>query len=315
MNHLGNLPVPVPSGTLECSEFDLAMTLGSGQTFHWTEMSGGFTGCIGEVPVFLRQEGRFLHYSGTDPEMLRHYFSMDHDLEAVRASCEDHPASRAASRACKGLRIMRQPHWECLATFILSPMKQVAHIRQMSLALRKNYGKKLKGTPVNSFPTASILAMATEEDLRKCGLGFRAKGLLETSRRIASGDFSPEALVMMETGAARDALCSLPGIGRKVANCILLFSYERLETVPVDVWIARILASFRSSGSKPLSPPRLEAYGEKLLGPYAGYIQQYLFHQARTGHLKLPFQGKLSVATHSIKKASRNQTSLKDDQA
>lgn len=192
---------------------------------------------------------------------------------------------------------MRQPHWECIASFILSPMKQVAHIRQMSIALRSTFGKKSQGFPVPAFPEPQVIASSSEEALRLCGLGFRAKGLLGTARLIASGDFDPEAILSMSTEEARRTLCTLPGIGRKVANCILLFSYERLRAVPVDVWIARILGSFRSSKGKEATPEQLEHYGERLLGPYAGYIQQYLFHQARTG--KLGLQKKSTPAKRS----------------
>lgn len=275
-------------GRIQCPEFNLRMTLESGQTFHWTESEDAYTGCIGDRGVFLRQVGKTLHFRGIDAESLRYYFAFDHDLDAIRKSCASHPATIEASRSCEGLRIMRQPHWECLATFILSPMKQVAHIRQMSLALRRTYGKKLSSTPIPAFPEPPSLAGATELELRGCGLGFRAKGLLATARLIAEGTFDPESLCSMSTSEARDALCTLPGIGRKVANCILLFAYGRLEAVPVDVWIARILTSFRSSRSKKLSPLELERYGEKVLGPYAGYLQQYLFHQARTGKMALP---------------------------
>ena len=269
-------------GVIGCPEFDLAMTLASGQTFHWTEQDGGFTGCIGTIPMFLRQEGDRLHHRGGDPELIARYFAFDHDLGTIRASCASHPSVAAAAEACRGLRIMRQPKWECIASFILSPMKQVAHIRQMSLALRARYGCRLPGTPVPAFPKPAAIAAASEEDLRSCGLGFRAKGLLGTARRVASGDFDPEALAPLPTNEAREALCTLPGVGRKVANCILLFAYERLDAVPVDVWIGRILSSFRSPRSRKLTPLELERYGERLLGPYAGYIQQYLFHQART---------------------------------
>lgn len=286
-------------GILRCPEFDLRMTFGSGQTFHWTEQEGGYTGCIGTTAVFVRQQGDLLHYRGIDGEALAHYLAFDHDLEAIRASCLGHPASHEAALACRGLRIMRQPHWECIATFILSPMKQVSHIRQMSLTLRSRYGKPLRGTPVPAFPEAAALAPLSEADLRACGLGFRAKGLLGTAKLVASGEFDPEALASMSTEEARRSLCTLPGIGRKVANCILLFSYERLEAVPVDVWIARILGSFRS---RKTTPEKLERYGEKLLGPYAGYIQQYLFHQARTGKLKVPTKKK------SSKKPPRSRT-------
>ena len=282
-------------GVLECPEFDLQMTLESGQTFHWTPRDGGYTGCIGTIPLLLRQEGNILHYQSSVasvsfdlPQLIHRYFALDHDLEAIRASCSGHPVSYDAALSCRGLRIMRQPRWECLASFILSPMKQVAHIRQMSLALRMAYGTKLPGTTIPAFPEASTLSSASETELRKCGLGFRAKSLLGTARLITAGKFDPESLTPLTTGEARQALCTLPGIGRKVANCVLLFAYERLDAVPVDVWIARILQSFRSPRSHRATPEQLERYGEKLLGPFAGYIQQYLFHQARTGRLKLP---------------------------
>lgn len=278
-------------GVIECPEFDLRLTLESGQTFHWRPFDGGYTGCIGTISLHLKQEGSLLRYQGIGadhlPDLIRSYFAFDHDLGAIRDSCAGHPASREAALACCGLRIMRQPHWECIASFILSPMKQVAHIQQMSMALRSSFGKKQRGFPVPAFPEPAVIAAATEEELRRCGLGFRAKGLLGTAKLIASGEFNPEALDSMSTEEARAALCTLPGIGRKVANCILLFSYERLSAVPVDVWIARILGSFRSSKAKEATPEQLERYGERLLGPYAGYIQQYLFHQARTGKLEL----------------------------
>lgn len=279
----------VEEGVITCPEFDLRMTLESGQTFHWTPdttVEGtAYTGCIGTTPFHLTQLGNELHYRGGPGAMLYHYFAFDHDLEAIRSSCSGHLPSHDAAMACRGLRIMRQPHWECLASFILSPMKQVAHIRQMSQALRAAFGSPLVGTPVPSFPEPASLAAATETDLRACGLGFRAKSLHATARLIAEGAFDPESLASLSTAEARKALCTLPGIGRKVANCILLFGYGRLEAVPVDVWIARILGSFRS---RKATPKQLESYGEKLLGPYAGYIQQYLFHQARTGKLLIP---------------------------
>ena len=120
-------------------------------------------------------------------------------------------------------------------------MKQVAHIRQISLRLRARYGDQIPGSRVNSFPTATRLAQATESQLRECKLGFRAKNLLHTASAIASGEIDLKALALEATSVARDRLCRLPGVGRKVANCVLLFAYERLDVVPVDIWIARIL--------------------------------------------------------------------------
>lgn len=275
----------VTAGVIRVPELDLAMTLNSGQAFHWTLWEEGWTGCIGSTPVFLRQKGDRLEYRGIDAEALRRYLALDHDLEAIRSSCE-HPVVRQAAEGCRGLRILRQPVWECLATFILSPMKQVVHIRQMSLALRERFGTPLAGTPVPAFPAPGAIAAATELELRGCGLGFRAKGLLGTARLVASGKFDPVALAILPTAEARTALCTLPGIGRKVANCILLFAFGHLDVVPVDVWIGRILGAFR--GRRKATPEELERYGERVLGPYAGYVQQWLFHQARTGLLQLP---------------------------
>jgi len=299
---------PAAERTLKCPEFDLGLTLNSGQTFHWTQEGEGYTGCIGSTPLFLRQQGNVLLFRGSSPEEIARYFAFDHDLDAIRNSCRNHPPSHEAAHACRGLRIMRQPRWECLATFILSPMKQVTHIRQMSLALRNAYGERLLGTPVPAFPTPEAIASVSEKDLRACALGFRAKGLRATAARIASGDFDPEAIRSLGTNEARKALCTLPGIGRKVANCILLFAYERLDAVPVDVWIGRILRTFRG---RKASPEQLENYGARLLGPYAGYIQQYLFHQARTGRLHLPGTRKRPMAKPRRNPATSNPAALK----
>jgi N-glycosylase/DNA lyase len=165
-------------------------------------------------------------------------------------------------------------------------MKQVAHIRQMSLTLRERYGEPVPGSPVGSYPTPERLAGLHEDDLRACGLGFRAKNLLGSARRIADGKVNLEALRSLPTEALREALCEFPGVGRKVANCVLLFAYERLDAVPVDVWIARIATAMRRRKTSPL---KLEGFSVRKFGPYAGYVQQYLFHHARTTG-KLPGQ-------------------------
>jgi len=172
----------------------------------------------------------------------------------------------------------RQPSWECLGTFITSPMKQVSHIRQISLTLRERYGDKVPGATINAYPTPTQLAAVSEGDLRDCRLGFRAKSLLGTAEVVASGAVDLEALRMLPTAALREELCKLPGVGRKVANCVLLFAYERLDAVPVDVWIARILQAMRRRKSTLLE---LERFSNRRFGSYAGYVQQYLFHHAR----------------------------------
>ena len=150
---------------------------------------------------------------------------------------------QSAAAFCRGLRIMRQPRWECLATFITSSMKQVAHIRQISRTLRERFGesRSLGEQAVLIYPTPARLAQATERDLRDCALGYRAKNLLATAQRISRGEVDLDALAELPDDELRAQLCALPGVGAKVANCVMLFAYERLRAFPIDVWVERVL--------------------------------------------------------------------------
>ncbi len=257
-------------------EFDLARTLSSGQIFHAMPEGRGWHILVDRTPIYATQDGPTVRVS--DPDLARRYFALDHPLESIYAAFPTDPFSRAALASCRGLRVLRQPRWECVATFITSPMKQVAHIRQISLALRERYGEAVAGSLIAAYPLPERLAALNETDLRDCKLGFRAPGLLGTARAVARGTIDLEAVEKLPTPDARKLLCALPGVGRKVANCILLFAYERLDAVPVDVWIARILTAMRRRKGTLIE---LERYSARRFGPYAGYVQQYLFHHAR----------------------------------
>lgn len=269
-----------PASVLGARDFNLFLTLNSGQVFHWTEVDGWWDGVIGDRHCAVRLVGDQLEIRGDVPASeVAQYFALDHPMDSIIASFPKDPFSQSALVACRGLRIIRQPEWECLATFITSSMKQVAHIRQMSLAIRSRYGMAVPGSTLNAYPAPEILSALDEHALRDCALGFRAKSLLGAARHVASGVVNLHDLHRMKTSVARNVLCELPGVGVKVANCVLLFAYERLDAVPVDVWIARILRAMR--GNRPATPAQLQRYSERRLGPYAGYVQQYLFHHAR----------------------------------
>jgi len=263
-------------------DFDLRLTLDSGQVFHWTEMTGKFYGTIGEMPCVVSQEDAELIVHEGDAKVMAHYFALDHPMAEVEASLPKDEAMQQALAACRGMRIMRQPAWECLATFITSSMKQVAHIRQMSLALRERFGLPCDagGHCVHLYPTPFRLALASENDLRACGLGYRAKNLLMTARVVAEG-YSLESLCDLDDRELRAALCALPGVGAKVANCVMLFSYERLGAFPVDVWIERVLRATYLKRRRKLTMGKIQAFADSHFGPYGGYAQQYLFHAAR----------------------------------
>jgi N-glycosylase/DNA lyase len=283
--------------TISSPEFDLAKTLNSGQVFHWFEGSGGFFGLIDDLPAYVQEKnGRLIakvesatgrsgekHRRAADAT-IQNYFALDHRLTDICHSFPNDPAMNAAADYCRGLRIIRQPKWECLATFICSSMKQVAHIRQMSQALRKRFGERreIDKQILHTFPAPERLAEESEKELRRCGLGYRAKNLLATARLVASGQADLErwaGLPDMELGLR---LCELPGVGPKVANCAMLFGYQRLAAFPVDVWIERVLREQYFAGKKKPTAPVLKAFAADYFGPHGGYAQQYLFHHART---------------------------------
>jgi N-glycosylase/DNA lyase len=268
---------------LDAPDFDLARTLDSGQVFHWEKCGEGYAGAIGAEAVFVEQRGSRLLFAGTTANVIGNYFALDHPLAEICDSFPGDPAMRAACDFCRGLRIIRQPRWECLATFITSSMKQVAHIRQISRTLRARYGRsrRVMNCAVNSFPAPSRIAKLTEQDLRACALGYRAKNLLATARLVASGEAGLEQWSALSDDALRAALCELPGVGAKVANCVMLFAYERLRAFPIDVWIERVLRQQYFPRKRAATAAQLRAFCQSYFGPHGGYAQQYLFHHAR----------------------------------
>ena len=263
--------------------FDLAVTLDSGQTFHWEPHGSGFVGAIGGRALYIEQRGDELLVPSENAAAAAHYFALDHPLEEICLRLPTDTAMVAARDYCRGLRIMRQPIWECLASFITSSMKQVAHIRQMSRALRERFGERrdIFDTRIYTFPSAERIAATTEAELRACGLGYRAKNLLKTAQLVASGEADLAAWRRLPDNELRARLCGLPGVGAKVANCVMLFAYERLRAFPIDVWIERVLKHEYFPRARKVTPQRLREFCDTYFGEHGGYAQQYLFHHAR----------------------------------
>jgi N-glycosylase/DNA lyase len=281
---------------IRAPDFDLEKTVNSGQVFHWQKVGDGFLGTIGDLPVYVEQDGRALkvRFGGPPkptreprvlPGIVEHYFALDHPLAEICDSFPKDPVMNAARDFCQGLRIIRQPKWECLATFICSSMKQVAHIRQISLALRKRFGeqRRIDDHLVYTFASPLGLAQASEKELRDCKVGYRAKNLRKTARLVSSGQADLEAWSTLSDTELRKQLCALPGVGPKIANCVMLFAYERLRAFPIDVWLDRVLRQHYFSRRKKMTAQRLRQFSETYFGDHGGYAQQYLFHQARSG--------------------------------
>ena len=269
--------------------YDLAATLASGQAFRWRGGEGGWTGVVDGRWVRLRAgAGRIVAETAApaaDWQWLRHYLQLEVNLPEVLAALpRDDPALQAAVRACAGLRLLRQEPWECLASFICSSSKQIAQIEQMIVHLSRRFGEPLPvpagEEPVYSFPGYARLAEVSESDLRGCKLGFRAPYLRGTAQRLAAGEVDLSRLFTLSLDEARAELLKFPGVGVKIADCVLLFAYGFPEAFPVDVWIMRALRRHYFP-RRSVSPAGLRRFIRAHFGPQAGYAQQYLFHYMR----------------------------------
>jgi len=270
--------------------YDLAATLSSGQAFRWREVNGAWEGVVGGHWVRLTQKNEGISAEAAerlgDWNWLRHYLQIDVDFEAVlRSFPQDDEHLQKAVESCSGLRLLRQEPWECLGSFILSSTKQIVQIQQIVALVCERFGEPLK-VPENhpqvfSFPTAQRVANCAENELRECKMGFRAPNLLKTAKMIASGEVDLQSLYKMSLDEARSELVRLPGVGGKIADCVLLFAYGFPKAFPIDVWILKALRQLYFPKRKPTAK-RLVHFSQTHFGPNAGYAQQYLFHYMRT---------------------------------
>lgn len=274
---------------LPVQDYDLAATLTSGQAFRWEACGDQWEGVVGGQWVRLRATPEGINAAkatlGEDWNWLVEYLQARVELAPVLASFPgDEPMTRAVN-ACRGLRLLRQEPWECLASFILSSTKQIVQIRQIVAVLCERFGEPVvvpPGFPPRwSFPGAERLAACCEADLRACKMGFRAPYLLQTARMVAGGTVDLEAIRLMEVDSARTELIRFPGVGRKIADCVLLFAYGFPGAFPVDVWVLRALRELYFPRRR-VTPERILNFTRTHFGPHAGYAQQYLFHYMRT---------------------------------
>jgi N-glycosylase/DNA lyase len=269
--------------------YDLAATLTSGQAFRWRQIDGAWEGVVAGRWVRLRQDANRIHAETAvaieNWDWLRHYLQLDIDLGKIHETFPKDEPMQCSIASCMGLRLLRQEPWECLASFICSSTKQIVQIRQIIGLLCRRFGHPLAAPdghePVWSFPDFSRLAGATESDLRACKLGFRAPYLMNSARKLRDGGMELSALHNLTLDAARERLLQLPGVGVKIADCVLLFGYGFQQAFPVDVWVMRALQELYFPKRR-VKLPRLRHFSRTHFGPHSGYAQQYLFHYMRT---------------------------------
>lgn len=200
----------------------------------------------------------------------REYFDLDTDYSLFSKNIPSTDLFlRAALEYSEGIRILKQDKWEMLISFIISQRKSIPAIKSSIEKICEKFGKKLSDNKY-AFPTACELSRASIKDLQECSLGYRAPYIYEISRKVAKNEVNLEAMATYDDEKLLKELMSIKGVGIKVANCISLFGYYRIDAFPIDVWISRMIDRYYN-GEFPI----------ELYKGYAGIIQQYIFFYGR----------------------------------
>ena len=278
--------------------FDLDFSLCCGQVFRWQKRVGWWYGVVGEKVVKIRQRGCELEFENVNEDFIRKYFALNDNLQEITGCIAKDDYIKKALHRYEGLRIVRQVPWECLISFICATYKSIAAIELMLKKISTKYGERevFDGIEFYTFPSVEKMANASENGLQECGLGYRAKYVLATTKQIYSEKINLDNLKSTPYLEARKVLLDFPGVGLKVADCVMLFSLEKQEAFPVDVWVKRLILShytnqFPEALVKKMQShdsltngeyEKIGAFARSYFGTYAGYAQEYLFHYERT---------------------------------
>ena len=260
---------------------DMAATFECGQAFRWKPAGpNAYEGAAGRHWARIERTGAGISIAPCDEALYegfwRHYLDIDHDYrECVCNLLRDETMAPMAAR-CGGMRILNQPVWECLVSFLLSSNNNVKRISGIIERMCSRYGEDMGGH--FAFPTAERLVEAGETGIRACGAGYRAAYVAGVAEAVLTG-FDLDGLPGAGYEAAKAKLMELHGVGEKVADCVLLFSCGYREAFPVDVWVLRAMnLYFKEAGT---TKADVRAFAAKRFGRLAGLAQQVMFHHER----------------------------------
>ena len=264
-----------------------------GQCFRWNEMAdGSYTGTLCRNVLNVKKENKEIRFKGlvdgNIEDICNKYFDLDRDYEKIKKDLSKIDNNMKTSiNYGEGIRLLNQDLWETIISFIISANNNIPRIKGIIDRISKTYGEKIvwEGKEYYTFPTPKQLSKATIEDLRKLGLGFRDVRVYETTKIINAKKVDLEKLHKEEnTQHVREILLTLPGVGPKVADCILLFStLKRLEVFPIDVWVRRVINELyiKNENEEKVNKKEIEQLAKQKYGNLAGIAQQYLFYWKR----------------------------------
>lgn len=259
-----------------------------GQAFRWVkEEDNSYTIVAYEKVINISMGNDLITIKNTTEEDFNNiwinYLDLNTDYSAIKKQLSNDKEMCKAVNFGYGIRILNQEKFETIISFIISANNQIPRIKKSIEILSNNYGKYIdeyNGKDYYSFPKPEILAEIPVEEIRNIArVGFRDKRIIETSKIISKNDFSILESENFSSDTLKQELMKLPGIGPKVASCIMLFSYGRGETFPVDVWIKRVVEELYIK--KETNIKLIDNYAHEIFGDLAGYAQQYLFYYGR----------------------------------
>ena len=255
-----------------------------GQAFRWKkEEDGSYTTIAFGKVVNVKKENKDIILAGTNLEDFNNvwydYFDLDRDYGHIKMELSKDPILEEAIAFGEGIRILNQEPFEMIISFIISANNQIPRIKNSIELLSKQYGEKIRDD-YYSFPTAEVLSQADPMDIREiCRVGFRDVRIVQTSGLIHSGVINFEDIFSATRDEGKEILMTLPGVGPKVSDCILLFAFNKDEAFPVDVWVKRVMEHFYLK--EETNVKLIGSHGARVFGKLAGFAQQYLFYYAR----------------------------------
>ena len=276
-------------------DFHLDHIFDCGQAFRWEKQDdGSYTGIAGGRIANIQFEpsepggaaGKLVISNVTEQEFeefWRHYLDLDRDYAAIKAQLGADPVMKTAIGYGEGIRLLQQEPWETLLSFIISQNNHIPRIKKCIETLSVEFGEcegEYCGREYYSLPEPEVLAALTEEDLAVCRLGYRAKYLIETAKKVCgegvevlNGVAGPDST----SQEAYEYITGVHGVGPKVANCIMLFALGKYDSFPLDVWMKRVMEEEYGL----TSPKEMAAFAAENFGEYGGFAQQYLFYYVR----------------------------------
>lgn len=264
--------------------YQLRRTLACGQVFRWRIDATGGTGVFSGRRIQLRETAEGIIAEGLvndyDALRIRRYLGLDEPLAAIESTLAQDSVLRRMLPHTSGIAIMRQDPWECLVSFVVSAFNNIPKIELSLDLMAQRFGQQI-ADGAWAFPDPHRIAQARMDELRGCALGYRAPYIKALARRIVSGEVKLDALERLSYQEARILLLRLPGVGEKVADCVLLFGYGKVEAFPVDVWVKRAVERWYFRGRR-ATERKTREFARRRFGPLAGYVQQHLFYFARS---------------------------------